>query len=94
MRPAEPVVRQQAAYHRVAGDEPSRIADRGTNTVNRALGQQLAQQGRKLQRMRLLEGHLRNGDHCNLQQGGVRKLLRRRGQRLKFGFIVRHVRLQ
>jgi hypothetical protein len=56
--PAEPVIRQQAAYLLVAGDQPGLVAYPGADPVDHALLLQLAQQWRYLQRMSLLERQL------------------------------------
>ena len=55
MRAAEPVIREQAAYLLIAGNQPRLIARHGADPVDHAILQQLAEQRRYLQRMSLLK---------------------------------------
>jgi hypothetical protein len=58
VRPAEPFIRQQAAYLLVAGNQPRLVACCGADPVDHAILLQLAQQRRYMQWMSLLEGQL------------------------------------
>jgi hypothetical protein len=58
VRPAKPVIGQQAAYLFVVGHQPRRVTRRGADPVDHAVVLQRAQRGRYLQRMRLLKGKL------------------------------------
>ena len=56
--PAEPFIRQQAAYLLVAGNQPRPVACCGADPVDHAILLQLAQQRRYMEWMSLLKGQL------------------------------------